>query len=84
MSDKTTPTPHDAAFKHFMAQIDNARDFFDVHLPEKIKKLCDFNTLELTNSTFINKQLRSKMSDVLYSVQTTEGKGYILLLLEHL
>ncbi|MBD2781376.1 Rpn family recombination-promoting nuclease/putative transposase, partial [Xenorhabdus szentirmaii] len=67
---KTPPTPHDSTFKRFMAQIENARDFFDIHLPEKIKKNCDFNTLTLTNSSFIDHQLRSRISDVLYSVKT--------------
>ncbi|MDE9536823.1 Rpn family recombination-promoting nuclease/putative transposase [Xenorhabdus bovienii] len=80
---KTTPTPHDAAFKGFMARIENARDFFDIHLPEKIKTLCDFDTLKLTNSSFIDSQLRSRMSDVLYSVETQQGTGYIYVLVEH-
>ncbi|WP_187654671.1 Rpn family recombination-promoting nuclease/putative transposase [Xenorhabdus sp. PB62.4] len=80
---KTTPTPHDATFKGFMARIENARDFFDIHLPDKIKKLCDFNTLRLTNSSFIDSQLRSRMSDVLYSVKTQQGDGYIYVLVEH-
>ncbi|EOD8957011.1 Rpn family recombination-promoting nuclease/putative transposase [Providencia stuartii] len=74
---------HDAAFKGFMAQIENAKDFFHFHLPEHIHALCDFETLTLTNSSFIDKQLRSRLSDVLYSVQTTEGEGYIYLLVEH-
>lgn len=26
-------TPNDAAFKGFMSKVDNARDFFDIHLP---------------------------------------------------
>ncbi|MCC8379073.1 Rpn family recombination-promoting nuclease/putative transposase [Xenorhabdus sp. PB30.3] len=80
---KTTPTPHDSAFKGFMARIENARDFFDIHLPENIKKLCDFDTLKLTNSSFIDSQLRSRMSDVLYSVETQQGDGYIYVLVEH-
>ncbi|PHM25451.1 Rpn family recombination-promoting nuclease/putative transposase [Xenorhabdus budapestensis] len=80
---KTTPTPHDAAFKGFMTQIENAKDFFDIHLPEKIKQLCDISTLTLTNSSFIDRQLRSRMSDVLYSVQTQQGDGYIYVLVEH-
>lgn len=84
MKPKHTPTAHDAAFKGFMTQIiDSAKDFFDIHLPEHIKALCDFSTLTLTNSSFIDKQLRSRLSDVLYSVQTTEGEGYIYLLVEH-
>ncbi len=66
-----------------MARIENARDFFDIHLPENIKKLCDFDTLKLTNSSFIDSQLRSRMSDVLYSVETQQGDGYIYVLVEH-
>ncbi|MBC8949313.1 MULTISPECIES: Rpn family recombination-promoting nuclease/putative transposase [Xenorhabdus] len=83
MNKKTTSTPHDAAFKEFMTQIENAKDFFDIHLPEKIKQLCDLSTLALTNSSFIDRQLRSKMSDVLYSVKTQRGDGYIYVLVEH-
>lgn len=67
----------------FLTQIDNARDFFDIHLPEHIRSLCDFNTLALTNSSFIDKKLRSRLSDVLYTVQTEVGDGYLYLLIEH-
>ncbi len=38
-------TPHDSAFKGFMSKIENARDFFDIHLPMHIKQLCNFDTL---------------------------------------
>lgn len=83
MKGKSITAAHDAAFKGFMTNIDSARDFFEIHLPEPIKSLCNFNTLELTNSSFIDKQLRSRLSDVLYSVQTTHGQGYLYLLVEH-
>ncbi|EMD1716908.1 Rpn family recombination-promoting nuclease/putative transposase [Providencia stuartii] len=83
MIQKAPTTPHDAAFKGFLTQIDNARDFFDIHLPEHIRSLCDFNTLALTNSSFIDKKLRSRLSDVLYTVQTEVGDGYLYLLIEH-
>ncbi|MEY0177209.1 Rpn family recombination-promoting nuclease/putative transposase [Providencia rettgeri] len=83
MMEKNIAAAHDAAFKGFMAQIENARDFFEIHLPEHLRSLCDFDTLSLTNSSFIDKQLRSRLSDVLYSVQTTQGQGYIYLLVEH-
>ncbi|PHM62840.1 putative transposase [Xenorhabdus ishibashii] len=66
-----------------MTQIENAKDFFDIHLPEKIKQRCDLSTLTLTNSSFIDRQLRSRMSDVLYSVKTQQGDGYIYVLVEH-
>lgn len=76
-------TPHDAAFKGFMSKIDNARDFFDIHLPGHIKQLCDFKTLAITNSSFIDNQLRTRLSDVLYTVETQQGEGYIYMLVEH-
>lgn len=83
MADRQTTTPHDSAFKRFLAQIDHARDFFDIYLPENIKSLCDFNSLALTNSSFIDKKRRTRLSDVLYSVQTELGDGYLYLLIEH-
>ncbi|MEQ4734063.1 MULTISPECIES: Rpn family recombination-promoting nuclease/putative transposase [unclassified Providencia] len=83
MKRKNISAVHDAAFKRFMSNIDSARDFFEIHLPKHIKSLCDFTTLKLTNSSFIDKQLRSRLSDVLYSVQTSHGTGYIYLLVEH-
>lgn len=76
-------TPHDAAFKGFMSKVDNARDFFDIHLPAHIKQLCHFDTLAITNTSFIDKQLRSRFSDVLYTVETQQGDGYIYMLVEH-
>ncbi|MGX2015916.1 Rpn family recombination-promoting nuclease/putative transposase [Providencia huashanensis] len=76
-------TPHDSAFKGFMSKIENARDFFDIHLPMHIKQLCNFDTLAITNSSFIDKQLRSRLSDVLYTVETLQGEGYLYMLVEH-
>jgi len=60
-----------------------ARDFFDIHLPTNIKQLCHFDTLAITNTSFIDKQLRSRFSDVLYTVETQQGDGYIYMLVEH-
>ncbi|MEQ4925040.1 Rpn family recombination-promoting nuclease/putative transposase [Proteus hauseri] len=74
---------HDALFKQFLTHPDNARDFFSVHLPADILPLCDLSTLQLESSSFVDRQLRQLHSDVLYSVQTTEGEGYIYCLIEH-
>ena len=71
MKSKHTLTVHNAAFNEFMTQVDNAKG--GIYLPPQIKVLCDFSTLVLTNSSFIDKQLRSRLSGVLYSVQTIQG-----------
>ncbi len=83
MKKRHTPLTHDGIFKRFLMDIQGAKDFFDIYLPQNIKSLCDFSTLALTNSSFIDKQLRSRISDVLYSVQTGTSKGYIYIMIEH-
>ncbi len=51
---------------------------FDIHLPGHIKQLCDFKTLAITNSSFIDNQLRTRLSDVLYTVETQQGEGIFI------
>ncbi len=37
----STPTPHDATFRQFLANPDVARDFMTLHLPAELQALCD-------------------------------------------
>ncbi|EDV0069642.1 Rpn family recombination-promoting nuclease/putative transposase [Salmonella enterica subsp. enterica] len=79
-----TPTPHDAAFRSFLANPDVARDFMDIHLPAELRALCDLSTLHLESGTFVEEDLRQYASDILWSMKTTTGDdGYIHLLIEH-
>ncbi|PAV02819.1 ISNCY family transposase [Arsenophonus sp. ENCA] len=80
---KKTIYHHDSLFKKFLGDITIARDFLQIHLPEKLRQLCDFSTLAMESGSFIEPDLRSQCSDMLYSVQTTSGRGYIYCLLEH-
>lgn len=80
----STPTPHDAAFRQFLANPDVARDFMQIHLPAELCALCDLSTLKLESGTFVEEDLRQYASDILWSMKTTTGDdGYIHLLLEH-
>ncbi|MEG1226918.1 MAG: Rpn family recombination-promoting nuclease/putative transposase, partial [Hafnia sp.] len=80
----STPTPHDAAFRQFLANPDVARDFMQIHLPDELCALCDLSTLKLESGTFVEEDLRQYASDILWSMKTTSGDdGYIHLLLEH-
>lgn len=83
MTKNTQKPVHDALFKQFLTHPDNARDFFSAHLPADILPLCDLSTLRLESGSFVDRQLRQLHSDVLYSVQTTQGEGYIYCLIEH-
>lgn len=80
----TTPTPHDAAFRSFLANPDVARDFLELHLPAEYRQLCDLSTLKLEPATFVEPDLHQYASDILWSVKTTGGKdGYVYTLIEH-
>ncbi|WP_291970515.1 Rpn family recombination-promoting nuclease/putative transposase, partial [Candidatus Symbiopectobacterium sp.] len=43
----------------------------------------DFSTLAMESGSFIEDDLRTQCSDMLYSVQTKTGKGYVYTLIEH-
>ncbi|EHD22009.1 MULTISPECIES: Rpn family recombination-promoting nuclease/putative transposase [Brenneria] len=74
---------HDAIFKQFLGDIDIARDFLSIHLPPEIRQHCDFTTLQRESASFVDEELRSRVSDMLYSCRTTQGKGYIYCVIEH-
>ncbi len=80
---KTTPTPHDALFKQFLTHPETARDFLQQHLPPALLKTCDLSTLRLESGNFVEEDLRAYYSDVLYSLKTGKGDGYVYCLIEH-
>ena len=83
MKKKAAPTPHDAVFKQFLTHPETARDFLDIHLPRALHKICDLNTLRLESGSFIEETMRAYYSDILYSLTTRAGTGYIYALIEH-
>ena len=83
MQKGSTSTPHDAVFKKFLWHTDTARDFLDIHLPSSLRQLCELETLRLESASFIEEDLRACYSDVLWSLKTTAGEGYIYVVIEH-
>ena len=83
MKKRMTSTPHDAVFKRFLRHPETATDFLTLYLPEAIRQRCDFSTLRLQSASFIDEDLRAWYSDVLWSVQTTCGTGYVYVVIEH-
>lgn len=82
MNKKFTPTPHDSVFKQFLSEKETAKDFFDIWLPDEIKSLCDLDSLKVESSSFVDSEMKNYQSDILYSVSTTKGSGYIYVLIE--
>ncbi|STW08854.1 transposase [Klebsiella grimontii] len=66
-----------------LTQKEVARDFLQLYLPAPFLSICDLNTLQLASGSFIEEDLRSSDSDILYSLQTRHGAGYIYALIEH-
>ncbi|WGO84693.1 Rpn family recombination-promoting nuclease/putative transposase [Arsenophonus apicola] len=83
MSKKFTPTPHDAVFKQFLSEKETAKDFFDIWLPDDIKAQCDLDTLRPESGSFIDENMKNYQSDILYSVKTKKGAGYLYCVIEH-
>ena len=83
MSKKNTSTPHDGLFKAFLTKPDTAKDMLETHLPAHLQTLCDLSTLKLESGSFLEDGLRPYYSDVLYSMKTECGDGYIYALIEH-
>lgn len=79
----STPTPHDATFRQFLSQPDIARNFMELHLPAELRAICDLSTLKLESGSFVEDDLRQYFSDILYSLKTSNGDGYIHVLVEH-
>lgn len=75
--------PHDSYFKSTMSNIKVARDFFDLHLPNEFRQAVDLKTLKLAKASYIDKELRELISDILYSVTIKGEEGYLYLLVEH-
>ena len=83
MAKPTTSTPHDAVFKKIMSYPEMARDFLEIHLPIALREICDLQTLKLESTSFIEQDLRAYYSDVVWSLKTREGLGYIYCVIEH-
>lgn len=80
---KPTASPHDAVFKAFLTHPETARDFLQLHLPSSLLRVCNLDTLKLESGSFIEDDLRACYSDVLYSLDTARGDGYVYCLIEH-
>ena len=83
MRKNNAQTPHDLVFKTFLSRMETARDFIAIHLPPALLRLCDLQTLQLESGSFIEEDLRPYFSDMLYSLKTSCGDGYIHVLIEH-
>ncbi|MFN8488243.1 MAG: Rpn family recombination-promoting nuclease/putative transposase [Caldilineaceae bacterium] len=76
--------PHDAFFKQYLSYPHVAADFLRQHLPAELVQLLDLTQLQLQKDSFVDEQLRSHFSDLVYRTVTREQTPVaIALLFEH-
>ena len=74
--------PHDAFFRAVMSDSATAKEFIKEHLPSEITDKIDFETLEVTQETFIHPSLQRHEVDILMKVEMTQKPGHLYVLVE--
>ena len=82
-SKKVVLTPHDLFFRKVMKNSLAAEEFIKTHFPPSIAAAIDPGSLELTDSSFIDKDFNEYRTDILYKALFKGIPGYIHLLIEH-
>jgi len=73
---------HDHFFRSAMAEPKVIREFFQKYLPPEIKKITDWDSIQLEKDSFIDDQLKLQIVDMLYSVNFGDRKGYFYVIVE--
>lgn len=75
--------PHDKFFKETLGSIEVVKSFLLHYLPSEIIKIIDEDTLSPEKDSFIDKELKERFSDLLFSANIYGREGYIYFLFEH-
>ena len=65
---ESLPNPHDAFFRHSFARVETARQFLLTFLPAEVCAVLDLRSLHLTKESFVDADLKSSQSDLLFEV----------------
>jgi len=77
-------SPHDKFFRETWSRKEVIQSFLEHQIPVEIRDCLNLKSLHLEKDSFINTQLKSYYSDMLYSLETREEKPIQLyLLFEH-
>ncbi|MCD6600444.1 Rpn family recombination-promoting nuclease/putative transposase [Klebsiella variicola] len=81
--EKVSQTPHDAVFRQMLMHQAVAKDFLQLYLPAPFLAISELDSLQLVSGSFVEEDLRASYSDILYSLRTRHGPGYVYALIEH-
>ena len=75
--------PHDSYIKTILSDISLAKSLMEMHMPKAIVKRIDWDSVQLTNKSFVSEELKHLHSDVIYKCTLDQQQGYIYYLVEH-
>jgi predicted transposase/invertase (TIGR01784 family) len=75
--------PHDKLVKSTFSDLDNARAFLEAHLPRKLTRRIDWNTLSLVSGSFIDPEFAATSSDLLFTAKIDGHPAFLYILFEH-
>ena len=80
----SVPHPHDVFVRDFLADLDQARDFFRLLLPPAFQAEFNLDALRAEPTSLIDETLNELQSDLLFSLTTHAGEPrQLYLLFEH-
>jgi predicted transposase/invertase (TIGR01784 family) len=77
------PQRHDSYIKNILSDISLAKSLMESHLPKSIVKRLDWDSVQLTNKSFVSEELKQLHSDVVYKCTLDKQQGYLYYLVEH-
>jgi len=82
--DRQHGNPHDSYFRKMMGNLEVAKQFFEVHLPQDILDIINLASIRCVPGSFIDENLKNSYSDILFAANYRDSKADILFLIEHL
>lgn len=76
-------SPHDAIFKAVFSELENARGVFEQLLPPALTASVDWDSLVVEPGSFVDRELRWRHSDLLFSASVGPSKALLYILFEH-
>lgn len=74
---------HDQFFKRSLQDANMVRDFLCQYVDPQVIQHIDMRSLKIQQGSFVTKNLKYRMSDVLYAAKINNKKSYLYFLLEH-
>jgi len=82
-SSKKKNAPHDGLIKKVMENPVAAQEFLEEYLPASFKNYVDLSTVKVEKESFVEKNLKKQLSDIVLSVKTKDNKtAFVYTLIE--